>query len=46
MTPTWRNKSYYRSDLDRIIFQVDEDVLEGSTKRPTFWMTPKDEGNG
>jgi len=45
-TPTWRNKSYHRRDLDRAIFQVKEDVLEGNAKRPTLWTIPKDEGNG
>ena len=45
-TPTWRNKSYHRRDLDRTIFQVKEDVLEGSTKHPTFRTIPKVEGNG
>ena len=46
MTPTWRNKSYHRRDLDKTIFQVKEDVPKGSAKRPTFWTIPKDEGNG
>ena len=46
MTPTWRNKSHHRRDLDRTIFQVKEDVPEGSAKRPTFRKIPKDEGNG
>ena len=45
-TLTWRNKSHNRRDLDRTIFQVKEDVPEGSAKRPTFWTIPKDEGNG
>ena len=45
MTLTWRNKSYYRRDLDMTIFQVKEDVPEGNAKRLTFWMIPKDEGN-
>ena len=35
-TLTWRNKSHNRRDLDRTIFQVKEDVPEGSAKRPTF----------
>ena len=37
-TLTWRNKSHNRRDLDRTIFQVKEDVPEGSAKRPTFRM--------
>ena len=45
MTLAWRNKSYYRRDLDRTIFQVKEDVHEGSTKHPTFRTIPKDESN-
>ena len=45
MTSTWRNKSYHKRDLDRTIFQVKEDVPEGSAKHPTFRMIPKDKGN-
>ena len=45
-TPVWRNKSYHRRDLDKTIFQVKEDVLEGSAKHPAFKTIPKDEGNG
>ena len=46
MTLAWRNKSYYRRDLDRTIFQVKEDVHEGSTKHPTFRTIPKVVDNG
>ena len=45
-TPTWRNKSHHRRDLNRTTFQVKEDVPEGSAKRPTFKTIPKDEDNG
>ena len=43
ITPAWRNKSYHRRDLDKTIFQVKEDVLEGSAKRPTFKTRVTDE---
>ena len=42
-TLTWRNKSYYRRDLDKTIFQVKEDVLESSAKSPTFKTRVTDE---
>ena len=45
LTPTWRNKSHHRRDLNRTILQVKEDVLEGSAKCLIFRMIPKDEGN-
>ena len=45
-TPTWRNKSHHRKNLNKTIFQVKEDVPKGSAKRPTFKTILKEEGNG
>ena len=45
MTPTWRNKSHHKRNLDKTIFQVKEDISEGSAKRPTFKTILKEEGN-
>ena len=43
MTPAWRNKSYYRRKFNRAIFQVKEDILEGSIERSTLSTISKDE---
>ena len=43
MTLTWRNKSYYRRNFNREIFQVKEDIPEGDTEYPTLWTITKDE---
>ena len=33
MASAWTDKSYYWRDLNRVVFQVKEDVPEGGAKR-------------
>ena len=41
-----RNKSHHRGKFDRPVVQVQESILEGGAKRPTFWTITKGKVHG